>query len=77
MSPVLAPKHKDTPKDEPVVSTPTRTTPPPVNGRSTPSTSKSSKAKRKPGSDEKSSSNNSVPAKKVKTESVRISLHSC
>lgn len=68
-SPVLAPKLKDTPKEEPVeTSSPAK---PPASGsnRATPSTSKSSKAKRKANGDEPKSANG-APSKKVKTETV-------
>ncbi|XP_031124517.1 transcription initiation factor IIF subunit alpha isoform X2 [Ipomoea triloba] len=66
-SPVLAPKLKDTPKEEPVeTSSPAK---PPASGsnRTTPSTSKSAKAKRKANGDEPKSANG-APSKKVKTE---------
>ncbi|KAJ0965200.1 hypothetical protein J5N97_026338 [Dioscorea zingiberensis] len=65
-SPVLAPKQKDAPKDEPADNSPSKSAP---NGstKSTPPSSKSSKAKRKPGSDDVKSSNN-APSKKMKTE---------
>ncbi|CAL9068860.1 unnamed protein product [Musa banksii] len=65
MSPVLAPKQKDAPKDEPTENTPSKAAPPSGPARSTPTTSKSSKAKRKPGSDDVKS-NNGLPVKKMK-----------
>ncbi|URD82286.1 Transcription initiation factor IIF subunit alpha [Musa troglodytarum] len=68
MSPVLAPKQKDAPKDEPTENTPSKAAPPSGSARSTPTTSKSSKAKRKPGSDDVKS-NNGLPVKKMKDNS--------
>ncbi|THU55861.1 hypothetical protein C4D60_Mb11t11120 [Musa balbisiana] len=65
MSPVLAPKQKDAPKDEPTENTPSKAAAPSGSARSTPTTSKSSKAKRKPGSDDVKS-NNGLPVKKMK-----------
>ncbi|KAK4439414.1 Transcription initiation factor IIF subunit alpha [Sesamum alatum] len=66
ISPVLAPK-KETPKEEPVDnSSPLKSTTSGA-GRGTPSTSKSSKAKRK-SSGEDSKSTSGAPLKKVKTE---------
>ncbi|GMH15764.1 hypothetical protein Nepgr_017605 [Nepenthes gracilis] len=65
-SPVLAPKLKDTPKEEPSDNSPSK----PVLGgssRGTPPTSKSAKGKRKLNGDDTKSVNN-VPPKKVKTE---------
>ncbi|OAY63241.1 Transcription initiation factor IIF subunit alpha [Ananas comosus] len=67
-SPVLVPKHKEAPKDEPVENSPSKPTPPSGSARSTPSASKSSKSKRKTGSDDAKSANGAT-AKKVKTES--------
>ncbi|KAM0942991.1 putative transcription factor C2H2 family [Dioscorea sansibarensis] len=65
-SPVLAPKLKDGPKDEPADNSPSKSAP---NGstKSTPPSSKSAKTKRKPGSDDAKSSNG-APSKKMKTE---------
>ncbi|KAL8469108.1 hypothetical protein ACS0TY_032083 [Phlomoides rotata] len=66
ISPVLAPK-KEAPKEEPVDnSSPLKSTTS-TAGRGTPSTSKSSKAKRKT-SGEESKTSNSAPLKKMKTE---------
>ncbi|KAL0306011.1 UNVERIFIED_CONTAM: Transcription initiation factor IIF subunit alpha [Sesamum radiatum] len=66
ISPVLVPK-KEAPKEEPVDnSSPLKSTTSGA-GRGTPSTSKSSKAKRK-SSGEDSKSTNGAPLKKVKTE---------
>lgn len=67
MSPVLAPKQKDTPKDEPTDSSPSKAVPPSGSARGTPATSKSSKAKRKSGIDDVKSANG-APPKKVKTD---------
>ncbi|KAL6992879.1 Transcription initiation factor IIF subunit alpha, variant 2 [Sarracenia purpurea var. burkii] len=65
-SPVLAPKQKDAPKEEPVDNSPLK---PASSGsaRGTPTTSKSTKAKRKINGDD-GKTGSSVPAKKVKTE---------
>ncbi|KAE7995293.1 hypothetical protein FH972_000110 [Carpinus fangiana] len=66
LSPVLAPKQKDAPKEEPAETSPVKTAPS-GSTRGTPSTSKSAKSKRKlNGEDAKAS--NSAPSKKVKTE---------
>ncbi|PIA38231.1 hypothetical protein AQUCO_02800124v1 [Aquilegia coerulea] len=65
LSPVLAPKQKDAPKEEPIDNSPLKTTAGSAKG--TPSTSKSVKAKRKSGSDDVKASNG-APAKKIKTE---------
>lgn len=73
MSPVLAPKQKDTPKDEPADSSPSKPVPPSGSARGTPAASKSSKTKRKFGSDEVKSSNG-APVKKVKTDNVCLCL---
>ncbi|KAK7245938.1 hypothetical protein RIF29_40792 [Crotalaria pallida] len=63
--PVIATKKKDTPKEEPADSKPSKpTTTGPARG--TPSTSKSSKGKRKINEEAKPS--NGAPPKKVKTE---------
>lgn len=51
LSPVLAPKHKDIPKEEPVETTPTKEKASPPSS-ATPTTAKSQKGKRKPGSDD-------------------------
>lgn len=70
LSPVLAPKQKDAPKEEPAETSPVKTAPS-GSARGTPSTSKSGKSKRKlNGEDAKAS--NSAPSKKVKTENVRV-----
>lgn len=67
---MIAPK-KETPKEEPVDnSSPLKATTS-AAGRGTPSTSKSSKAKRK-SSGEESKTPNGAPLKKVKTENVRL-----
>ncbi|CAL5345545.1 unnamed protein product [Camellia sinensis] len=65
-SPVLAPKQKDAPKEEPVDNSPLK---PASSGsaRGTPTTSKSTKAKRKINGDDAKASNG-APPKKVKTE---------
>ncbi|RZC50603.1 hypothetical protein C5167_019034 [Papaver somniferum] len=66
MSPVLAPKKKDTPKEEPV-DTPAKAAPS-GSTRATPSTtSKSTKSKRKASGDDGKVAN-SAPLKKVKAE---------
>ncbi|WOL15601.1 transcription initiation factor IIF subunit alpha-like [Canna indica] len=67
LSPVLAPKQKDVPKDEPAENTPSKAAPPSGSTRNTPATSKSSKAKRKSGSEDAKTSNG-APAKKSKTD---------
>ncbi|CAL9147300.1 unnamed protein product [Musa hybrid cultivar] len=67
MSPVLAPKQKDAPKDEPTENTTSKASPPSTSARSSPVTSKSSKSKRKAGSDDAKISNG-LPAKKVKAD---------
>ncbi|OVA00393.1 Transcription initiation factor IIF [Macleaya cordata] len=66
MSPVLAPKQKDAPKEEPVDNSPSKTTPS-GSARGTPSTSKSAKSKRKSAGDD-GKVGNGAPSKKVKTE---------
>ncbi|XP_051125242.1 transcription initiation factor IIF subunit alpha isoform X2 [Andrographis paniculata] len=66
ISPVLAPK-KEVPKEEPVDNTSPAKATTSAASRGTPSTSKSSKGKRK-SSGEESKASNSAPAKKVKTE---------
>jgi transcription initiation factor TFIIF subunit alpha len=72
LSPVLAPKQEDAPKEEPAEISPVKTVPS-GSARGTPSTSKSAKAKRKlNGEDGKAS--NGAPSKKVKTENVRLSF---
>ncbi|XP_059663147.1 transcription initiation factor IIF subunit alpha [Cornus florida] len=65
LSPVLAPKQKEAPKEEPVDNSPLK---PASTGsaRGTPPTSKSAKGKRKTNGDDKPS--NGAPPKKVKTE---------
>ncbi|KAH7856322.1 hypothetical protein Vadar_000064 [Vaccinium darrowii] len=65
-SPVLAPKQKDAPKEEPVVDSPLKPASPGC-ARCTPMTSKS-KGKRKTNRDDAKSSNNGAPPKKVRTE---------
>ncbi|KAK6149688.1 hypothetical protein DH2020_017213 [Rehmannia glutinosa] len=65
ISPVLAPK-KEAPKEEPVDNSPLKSTTS-GTGRGTPSTSKSSKGKRKSNGEE-SKTPNGAPLKKVKTE---------
>ncbi|CAL5344415.1 unnamed protein product [Camellia sinensis] len=66
ISPVLAPKQKDAPKEEPVDNSPLK---PASSGsaRGTPTTSKSAKGKRKVSGDD-AKANNGAPPKKVKTE---------
>ncbi|XP_041995110.1 transcription initiation factor IIF subunit alpha-like [Salvia splendens] len=66
ISPVIAPK-KEAPKEEPVHNNSPLKATNSTAGRGTPSTSKSSKGKRKVGSDD-SKTPNSAPLKKVKTE---------
>lgn len=66
-SPVLAPKQKDQPKEEPADSTPPKPVPS-GSSRGTPS-SKSAKSKRKLDGDVAKASNG-APPKKVKTENV-------
>ncbi|CAA0826486.1 Unknown protein [Striga hermonthica] len=66
ISPVLAPK-KETPKEEPVDNTSPLKSTTSAAGRGTPSTSKSSKGKRKSNGEESKTTNN-APTKKVKTE---------
>lgn len=68
MSPVLAPKQKDGPKDEPTDNSPSKTTPA-GSARGTPSTSKS-KAKKKSGSDD-AKTTSSASAKKESKPSVK------
>lgn len=65
-SPVLAPKQKDALKEEPLDNSPSKTATA-GSARGTPSQSKSSKAKRKPGADDLKMANG-TPSKKVKTE---------
>ncbi|XP_030973075.1 transcription initiation factor IIF subunit alpha isoform X1 [Quercus lobata] len=66
LSPVLAPKQKDAPKEEPAENSPLKTAPSgPAKG--TPSSSKSSKSKRKLNGDD-AKATNGAPPKKVKTE---------
>ncbi|KAJ4982420.1 hypothetical protein NE237_033257 [Protea cynaroides] len=64
LSPVLAPKQKDVPKEEPVDISPSKTGPS-GSARGTPSSSKSTKTKRKAGGDDAKVSNG-APAKKGK-----------
>lgn len=66
-SPILAPKHKDTPKkEEPADNSPAKPAPS-GSGRATPSTSKSAKGKRKSNGDD-ARAPSGAPLKKVKTE---------
>ncbi|XP_075666334.1 transcription initiation factor IIF subunit alpha isoform X1 [Castanea sativa] len=66
LSPVLAPKQKDAPKEEPADNSPLKTAPSgPAKG--TPSSSKSAKSKRKLNGDD-AKATNGAPPKKVKTE---------
>ncbi|XP_057815991.2 transcription initiation factor IIF subunit alpha [Cryptomeria japonica] len=65
-SPVLAPKHKDIPKEEPVDTTPTKEKTS-ASARASPATTKPAKGKRKSGSDDAKPSG-SVTTKKTKTE---------
>lgn len=65
LSPVLAPKQKDVPKEEPADNSPMKSAP--ASARSTPPTSKSSKGKRKSNGDDMKTTNGGPP-KKVKTE---------
>lgn len=71
MSPVLAPKLKDGPKDEPVDNSPLKPTPA-GSTRGTPSNSKS-KAKKKSGSDEVKTTNSAL----VKKVMIDNAFHSC
>ncbi|KAK8517256.1 hypothetical protein V6N13_092539 [Hibiscus sabdariffa] len=64
-NPVLAPKQKDAPKEEPADNSPAKPAPS-ASARGTPAASKSSKGKRKAGDDTKAS--NGTPVKKVKSE---------
>ncbi|KAA8515586.1 hypothetical protein F0562_018803 [Nyssa sinensis] len=66
LSPVLAPKQKEAPKEEPVDNSPSKAAPS-GSARGTPSTSKSAKGKRKINGDDAKGSNG-APPKKVKTE---------
>ncbi|KAK8946665.1 Transcription initiation factor IIF subunit alpha [Platanthera zijinensis] len=68
ISPVLAPKQKDAPKDEPADNSPLK----PASGsvRGTPSSSKPSKSKKKIGSDDGKSVTN-TPAKKETKPSIK------
>ncbi|KAM7495588.1 hypothetical protein LguiB_030197 [Lonicera macranthoides] len=68
LSPVLAPKQKDAPKEEPVDNSPSKpATATTGSARSTPSSSKSAKGKRKTNGDD-TKATNGAPTKKVKTE---------
>lgn len=71
-SPVLAPKQKDAPKEEPVDNSPLKQSSS-GSARGTPHTSKS-KGKRKTNGDDVKASNNGAPPKKVKTENVHFCL---
>ncbi|KAB1221778.1 Transcription initiation factor IIF subunit alpha [Morella rubra] len=67
-SPVLAPKQKDAPKEEPAENSPVKTAPcGPARG--TPSASKSAKAKRKLNGDDVKPSNGGPPKKELKPSS--------
>ncbi|XWS19331.1 hypothetical protein CRYUN_Cryun31cG0006000 [Craigia yunnanensis] len=66
-NPVLAPKQKDAPKEEPFENSPMKPAPS-ASARGTPSTSKSAKGKRKANGDDTKTSNG-APLKKVKSES--------
>ncbi|XP_022720691.1 transcription initiation factor IIF subunit alpha isoform X2 [Durio zibethinus] len=66
-NPVLAPKQKDAPKEEPAENSPIKPAPS-ASARGTPSTSKSAKGKRKANGDDTKASNG-TPLKKVKSES--------
>lgn len=69
-SPVLAPKQKDAPKEEPVDNSPLKPiSSAPARGAS--STSKSAKGKRKVSTDD-AKATTVVPSKKAKTENVRL-----
>ncbi|KAF8391632.1 hypothetical protein HHK36_023938 [Tetracentron sinense] len=71
LSPVLAPKQKDAPKEEPADNSPSK--PVPSGSRGTPpSTSKSTKAKRKSGGDDVKVTNG-ASQKKAKTENITTS----
>ena len=67
-NPVLAPKQKDAPKEEPADNSPMKPAPS-ASARGTPNTSKSAKGKRKANGDDTKASNG-APPKKVKSESV-------
>lgn len=72
LSPVLAPKQKDAPKEEPVDNSPSKpATATTGSARSTPSGSKSAKGKRKTNGDD-TKATNGAPTKKVKTENVKF-----
>ncbi|XWS15497.1 hypothetical protein CRYUN_Cryun34aG0005500 [Craigia yunnanensis] len=66
-NPVLAPKQKDAPKEEPADNSPMKPAPS-ASARGTSSTSKSAKGKRKANGDDTKASNG-APLKKVKSES--------
>ena len=68
-SPVLAPKQKDAPKEEPVDNSPLK----PISAASAraSSASKSAKGKRKVSTDDAKAAA-AVPSKKAKTENVRF-----
>eukprot|EP00250_Pteridium_aquilinum_P028593 c37436_g1_i1 orf=57-1688(+) len=74
-SPVLAPKRKEVPKEEPGDSTPAK----PANaapGRTTPANTAVSKGKRKAGTDDSKSSPAAASSKKVKTEASQEDIKS-
>ncbi|XP_075666336.1 transcription initiation factor IIF subunit alpha isoform X2 [Castanea sativa] len=66
LSPVLAPKQKDAPKEEPADNSPLKTAPSgPAKG--TPSSSKSAKSKRKLNGDDAKATNGAPPKKELKS----------
>ena len=71
LSPVLAPKQKDVPKEEPTDNSPMKSAPS-ASARGTPPSSKSAKGKRKSNGDDVKTTNGGPP-KKVKTENVSLS----
>lgn len=74
LSPVLAPKQKDAPKEEPVDNSPSKpATATTGSARGTPSGSKSAKGKRKTNGDD-TKATNGAPTKKVKTENVKFNF---
>lgn len=71
ISPVLAPKQKDVPKEEPVEDTPTKAAAVTAgSSKGVSPASKTSKGKRKLNSDDAKPSSNAPSSKKVKTEAV-------
>lgn len=75
MSPVLAPKKQDIPKEEQVEDSPVKPTPTGTAKGVSPA-SKASKGKRKLNGDDNKVPN-SAPSKKAKAEVVRHFLHPC